>query len=125
MDGGIDTLLIYKKHSHPLNKGHTLTQAHKTVSFSFYFYKLLKCLEKFLFSAHAVLPWMHFVFLLCVYYIIEDAPQENGVQTNQYSSISPSGSPAGQEEPFSTYFEEKVPIPVNASEVGNSSHIFV
>ncbi|XP_056887407.1 natural resistance-associated macrophage protein 2-like isoform X4 [Takifugu flavidus] len=43
--------------------------------------------------------------------------QENGVQTNQYSSISPPGSPVGQEEPFSTYFEEKVPIPENTSEV--------
>lgn len=60
-----------------------------------------------------------------MYYVKEDATQENGVQTNQYNSISPPGSPAGQEEPFSTYFEEKVAIPENASEVGNSSHIFV
>uniref|UniRef100_H3CNP7 Solute carrier family 11 member 2 n=1 Tax=Tetraodon nigroviridis TaxID=99883 RepID=H3CNP7_TETNG len=47
----------------------------------------------------------------------EDAPQENGVQTNQYSSISPPGSPAGPEEPFPPYFEEKVSIPENTSEV--------
>lgn len=60
-----------------------------------------------------------------MYYVKEDATQENGVQANQYNSISPPGSPAGQEEPFSTYFEEKVAIPENASEVANSSHIFV
>ncbi|XP_040890040.1 natural resistance-associated macrophage protein 2 isoform X3 [Toxotes jaculatrix] len=41
----------------------------------------------------------------------EDSPQENGVQTNQYSSISPPASPVAQEETFSTYFEDKVPIP--------------
>uniref|UniRef100_A0A3P8NPC7 Solute carrier family 11 member 2 n=1 Tax=Astatotilapia calliptera TaxID=8154 RepID=A0A3P8NPC7_ASTCA len=35
----------------------------------------------------------------------------NGVHTNQYSSISPPASPVAQDEPFSTYFEERVPIP--------------
>ncbi|XP_044204248.1 natural resistance-associated macrophage protein 2-like isoform X1 [Thunnus albacares] len=48
----------------------------------------------------------------------EDSPQDNGVvQTNQYSSISPPASPVAQDEPFSTYFEEKVPIPENVSPV--------
>ncbi|XP_040890041.1 natural resistance-associated macrophage protein 2 isoform X4 [Toxotes jaculatrix] len=42
---------------------------------------------------------------------LKDSPQENGVQTNQYSSISPPASPVAQEETFSTYFEDKVPIP--------------
>lgn len=80
-----------------------------------------------MFLAYVVLhlPSTCSVLPLCFYYVTEDAPQENGVQTNQYSSISPPGSPAGQEEPFSTYFEEKVPIPENVSEVGKSSHIFV
>uniref|UniRef100_A0A669F0Z5 Solute carrier family 11 member 2 n=1 Tax=Oreochromis niloticus TaxID=8128 RepID=A0A669F0Z5_ORENI len=41
----------------------------------------------------------------------KDSPQENGVHTNQYSSISPPASPVAQDEPFSTYFEERVPIP--------------
>uniref|UniRef100_A0A8C4DPJ0 Solute carrier family 11 member 2 n=1 Tax=Dicentrarchus labrax TaxID=13489 RepID=A0A8C4DPJ0_DICLA len=44
---------------------------------------------------------------------LEDSPQDNGVQTNQYSSISPPASPVAQEEPFSTYFEDKVAIPEN------------
>nr|AAR83912.1 natural resistance-associated macrophage protein [Pagrus major] len=47
----------------------------------------------------------------------EDSPQDNGVQTNQYSSISPPASPVAQDEPFSTYFEEKVHIPENVSQV--------
>nr|XP_046240072.1 natural resistance-associated macrophage protein 2-like isoform X1 [Scatophagus argus]XP_046240074.1 natural resistance-associated macrophage protein 2-like isoform X1 [Scatophagus argus] len=47
----------------------------------------------------------------------EDSPQENGVQSNQYSSISPPASPVTQEEPFSTYFEDKVAIPENVSQV--------
>ncbi|XP_069012408.1 natural resistance-associated macrophage protein 2 isoform X1 [Embiotoca jacksoni] len=47
----------------------------------------------------------------------EDSPQENGVQTNQYSSISPPASPVAQDEPFSTYFEEKVPIPESPNQV--------
>ncbi|XP_040014868.1 natural resistance-associated macrophage protein 2-like isoform X1 [Xiphias gladius] len=47
----------------------------------------------------------------------EDSPQENGVQTNQYNSISPPASPVAQEEPFSTYFEDKVPIPENVNQV--------
>ncbi|XP_005924824.1 natural resistance-associated macrophage protein 2 isoform X3 [Haplochromis burtoni] len=42
---------------------------------------------------------------------LKDSPQENGVHTNQYSSISPPASPVAQDEPFSTYFEERVPIP--------------
>ncbi|XP_034388937.1 natural resistance-associated macrophage protein 2-like isoform X2 [Cyclopterus lumpus] len=47
----------------------------------------------------------------------EDSPQENGVQTNQYSAISPPSSPVAQDEPFSTYFEDKVSIPDNVSQV--------
>uniref|UniRef100_A0A8C9XEI5 Solute carrier family 11 member 2 n=1 Tax=Sander lucioperca TaxID=283035 RepID=A0A8C9XEI5_SANLU len=47
----------------------------------------------------------------------EDSPQEDGVQTNQYSSISPPASPVAQDEPFSTYFEDKVAIPENVSQV--------
>ncbi|XP_022600579.1 natural resistance-associated macrophage protein 2-like isoform X1 [Seriola lalandi dorsalis] len=47
----------------------------------------------------------------------EDSPQENGVQTNQYSSISPPASPEIQEEPFSTYFEDKVPIPEGGNQI--------
>ncbi|XP_071767244.1 natural resistance-associated macrophage protein 2-like isoform X1 [Centroberyx gerrardi] len=48
----------------------------------------------------------------------EDSPQENGViQTTQYSSISPPASPVAQEEPFSTYFEEKVPIPEDVTQI--------
>ncbi|XP_031703423.1 natural resistance-associated macrophage protein 2-like isoform X2 [Anarrhichthys ocellatus] len=47
----------------------------------------------------------------------EDSPPENGVQTNQYSSISPPASPVAQDEPFSTYFEDKVAIPDNVSQV--------
>uniref|UniRef100_A0A8C9XGM3 Solute carrier family 11 member 2 n=1 Tax=Sander lucioperca TaxID=283035 RepID=A0A8C9XGM3_SANLU len=45
------------------------------------------------------------------------SPQEDGVQTNQYSSISPPASPVAQDEPFSTYFEDKVAIPENVSQV--------
>uniref|UniRef100_A0A4W6FWA7 Solute carrier family 11 member 2 n=1 Tax=Lates calcarifer TaxID=8187 RepID=A0A4W6FWA7_LATCA len=37
--------------------------------------------------------------------------------TNQYSSISPPASPVAQDEPFSTYFEEKVPIPESPNQV--------
>ncbi|XP_042356438.1 natural resistance-associated macrophage protein 2-like isoform X2 [Plectropomus leopardus] len=48
---------------------------------------------------------------------LKDSPQGNGVQTNQYSSISPPASPEAQDEPFSTYFEEKVAIPENVSPV--------
>lgn len=71
------------------------------------------------------LPWKSLVFVLSVDYVSGGSHQENGVQTNQYSSISPPGSPVGQEEPFSTYFEEKVPIPENTNEVQISSHIFM
>ncbi|XP_078104375.1 natural resistance-associated macrophage protein 2-like isoform X2 [Sander vitreus] len=46
---------------------------------------------------------------------LKDSPQEDGVQTNQYSAISP--SPVAQDEPFSTYFEDKVAIPENVSQV--------
>ncbi|KAI3370219.1 hypothetical protein L3Q82_025005, partial [Scortum barcoo] len=49
--------------------------------------------------------------------LLEDSPQENGVQTNQYSSISPPASPVAQDEPFSTYFQDRVPIPENVSQV--------
>ncbi|XP_022600581.1 natural resistance-associated macrophage protein 2-like isoform X3 [Seriola dumerili] len=48
---------------------------------------------------------------------LKDSPQENGVQTNQYSSISPPASPEIQEEPFSTYFEDKVPIPEGGNQI--------
>ncbi|XP_030275982.1 natural resistance-associated macrophage protein 2 isoform X2 [Sparus aurata] len=48
---------------------------------------------------------------------LKDSPQDNGVQTNQYSSISPPASPVAQEEPFSTYFEDKVHIPEDVSQV--------
>jgi len=49
----------------------------------------------------------------------EDIPEENGVlSAGQYSSISPPGSPTNQEEPFSTYFEEKVAVPEEANQVG-------
>ncbi|XP_076612079.1 natural resistance-associated macrophage protein 2-like isoform X2 [Chaetodon auriga] len=47
---------------------------------------------------------------------LKDSPQENGVQTNQYSSISPPASPVAQDEPFSTYFEEKVAIPESVNQ---------
>ncbi|TDH14295.1 hypothetical protein EPR50_G00041160 [Perca flavescens] len=49
--------------------------------------------------------------------LLEDSPQEDGVQTNQFSSISPPVSPVAQDEPFSTYFEDKVAIPENVSQV--------
>ncbi|XP_019112427.1 natural resistance-associated macrophage protein 2 isoform X3 [Larimichthys crocea] len=48
---------------------------------------------------------------------LKDSPQDNGVQTNQYSAISPPASPDTQDEPFSTYFEEKVAIPSDVSQV--------
>uniref|UniRef100_A0A8C6LJS6 Solute carrier family 11 member 2 n=1 Tax=Nothobranchius furzeri TaxID=105023 RepID=A0A8C6LJS6_NOTFU len=47
----------------------------------------------------------------------EDPQQENGVHTNHYSSISPPSSPVVQEEPFSTYFEEKVHIPESPNQL--------
>ncbi|XP_058487790.1 natural resistance-associated macrophage protein 2-like [Solea solea] len=47
----------------------------------------------------------------------EDSTEENGVQRNQYSTISPPASPEVQEEPFSTYFEDKVPIPESVNQV--------
>ncbi|KAM4613397.1 natural resistance-associated macrophage protein 2-like [Polymixia lowei] len=48
----------------------------------------------------------------------EDSSQEKGlIQSTRYSSISPPASPVAQEEPFSTYFEEKVPIPGDVSQI--------
>ncbi|XP_077429395.1 natural resistance-associated macrophage protein 2-like isoform X1 [Vanacampus margaritifer] len=48
----------------------------------------------------------------------EDSPQDNGdTETNQYSSITPPSSPADVDEPFSTYFEEKVAIPEDVNQV--------
>ncbi|XP_045885275.1 natural resistance-associated macrophage protein 2-like isoform X1 [Micropterus dolomieu] len=47
----------------------------------------------------------------------EDSAQENGVQTNQYSAISPPSSPVAQDEPFSTYFEDKVAIPETGNQI--------
>ncbi|XP_031423957.1 natural resistance-associated macrophage protein 2 isoform X4 [Clupea harengus] len=46
----------------------------------------------------------------------EDPSQENGVIQTQYSAISPPASPVAQDEPFSTYFEERVPIPDDADQ---------
>ncbi|XP_030584622.1 natural resistance-associated macrophage protein 2-like isoform X2 [Archocentrus centrarchus] len=48
---------------------------------------------------------------------LKDSPQENGVHTNQYSAISPPASPVAQDEPFSTYFEERVPIPESENQL--------
>lgn len=56
---------------------------------------------------------------------LEDSPQDNGVQTNQYSAISPPASPDTQDEPFSTYFEEKVAIPSDVSQVGHQVSLSV
>ncbi|XP_067361906.1 natural resistance-associated macrophage protein 2-like isoform X2 [Channa argus] len=47
---------------------------------------------------------------------LKDSPEENGVHTNQYSSISPPASPEAQENAFSTYFEDKVPIPESVNQ---------
>ncbi|XP_023180614.1 natural resistance-associated macrophage protein 2-like isoform X2 [Xiphophorus maculatus] len=48
---------------------------------------------------------------------LKDSQQENGVQSNHYSTISPPASPVAQEEPFSTYFEERVPIPESPNQI--------
>ncbi|CAG5982310.1 natural resistance-associated macrophage protein 2 isoform 2-T4 [Menidia menidia] len=48
---------------------------------------------------------------------LTNSQQENGVQTNHYSSITPPSSPVVQEEAFSTYFEERVPIPESANQL--------
>uniref|UniRef100_A0A8D3DEP2 Solute carrier family 11 member 2 n=1 Tax=Scophthalmus maximus TaxID=52904 RepID=A0A8D3DEP2_SCOMX len=37
--------------------------------------------------------------------------------TSQYNSISPPASPVADEEPFSTYFEDKVPIPESENQI--------
>uniref|UniRef100_A0AAX7TUH9 Solute carrier family 11 member 2 n=1 Tax=Astatotilapia calliptera TaxID=8154 RepID=A0AAX7TUH9_ASTCA len=55
----------------------------------------------------------------------EDSPQENGVHTNQYSSISPPASPVAQDEPFSTYFEERVPIPDSENQTHRKNILFL
>nr|XP_061813469.1 natural resistance-associated macrophage protein 2-like isoform X1 [Nerophis lumbriciformis] len=48
----------------------------------------------------------------------EDSPHDNGdLQSNRYNSVSPPSSPADLDEPFSTYFEEKVAIPGNVNQV--------
>ncbi|MED6266724.1 hypothetical protein CHARACLAT_004923 [Characodon lateralis] len=47
----------------------------------------------------------------------DDSRQENGFKSNHYSSISPPASPVAQEEPFSTYFEERVPIPESPNQI--------
>uniref|UniRef100_A0A3Q2YAD8 Solute carrier family 11 member 2 n=1 Tax=Hippocampus comes TaxID=109280 RepID=A0A3Q2YAD8_HIPCM len=47
----------------------------------------------------------------------EDSPHDQDIQSNQYNSISPPASPAELDEPFSTYFEEKVAIPENVNQV--------
>lgn len=67
-----------------------------------------------------------FLSSLCFSVLLsEDSPQDNGVQTNQYSSISPPASPVAQEEPFSTYFEDKVHIPENVSQVLTMLHSYL
>ncbi|XP_034022750.1 natural resistance-associated macrophage protein 2-like isoform X2 [Thalassophryne amazonica] len=49
---------------------------------------------------------------------LKGSPQENGaIQTRQYSAIAPSESPTAQDEVFTTYFEEKVPIPEDVNQV--------
>ncbi|XP_036007892.1 natural resistance-associated macrophage protein 2 isoform X1 [Fundulus heteroclitus] len=47
----------------------------------------------------------------------DDSRQDNGVQSSRYSAISPPASPEDQEEPFSTYFEERVPIPESPNQI--------
>ncbi|CAB1353886.1 unnamed protein product, partial [Coregonus sp. 'balchen'] len=50
----------------------------------------------------------------------EEPPQENGViqsTQDQYSSTSPPASTTPDDEPFSTYFEEKVPIPEDVTQM--------
>ncbi|XP_077458987.1 natural resistance-associated macrophage protein 2 [Stigmatopora argus] len=48
----------------------------------------------------------------------EDSPHDNGdIQTNHYDTVTPPSSPADMDEPFSTYFEEKVAIPENVNQV--------
>ncbi|XP_029007453.1 natural resistance-associated macrophage protein 2 [Betta splendens] len=47
----------------------------------------------------------------------EDSPQENGVQSNQYSTITSPASPVVEDNPFSTYFEDKVHIPESPNTV--------
>ena len=54
---------------------------------------------------------------LSSFWFVEDPSQENGVIQTQYSAISPPASPVAQDEPFSTYFEERVPIPDDADQV--------
>ncbi|XP_036007893.1 natural resistance-associated macrophage protein 2 isoform X2 [Fundulus heteroclitus] len=48
---------------------------------------------------------------------LHDSRQDNGVQSSRYSAISPPASPEDQEEPFSTYFEERVPIPESPNQI--------
>uniref|UniRef100_A0A8D3CTE0 Solute carrier family 11 member 2 n=1 Tax=Scophthalmus maximus TaxID=52904 RepID=A0A8D3CTE0_SCOMX len=46
-----------------------------------------------------------------------DEEQTGYLQTSQYNSISPPASPVADEEPFSTYFEDKVPIPESENQI--------
>uniref|UniRef100_A0A3Q2CGQ7 Solute carrier family 11 member 2 n=1 Tax=Cyprinodon variegatus TaxID=28743 RepID=A0A3Q2CGQ7_CYPVA len=46
----------------------------------------------------------------------DDSQQENGDQSSHYGAISPQASSEVQEEPLSTYFEDKVPIPESDNE---------
>ncbi|KAG5260570.1 hypothetical protein AALO_G00305340 [Alosa alosa] len=48
---------------------------------------------------------------------LKDCPEENGVIQTQYSAISPPASPVAQDEPFSTYYEDKVSIPDDATQL--------
>uniref|UniRef100_A0A8B9KE37 Solute carrier family 11 member 2 n=1 Tax=Astyanax mexicanus TaxID=7994 RepID=A0A8B9KE37_ASTMX len=54
-----------------------------------------------------------------VYFLFSDSsPQQNGVvqsSPTHYSTIA--ASPSSQEEPISTYFEEKIPIPDDATQI--------
>ncbi|KAJ8260184.1 hypothetical protein GJAV_G00178050 [Gymnothorax javanicus] len=52
---------------------------------------------------------------------LQDSHQHNGqARSTQYSAISPPASPEAAEEPFSTYFEERVRIPEDGSQKGFS-----
>uniref|UniRef100_A0A8C9VH95 Solute carrier family 11 member 2 n=1 Tax=Scleropages formosus TaxID=113540 RepID=A0A8C9VH95_SCLFO len=65
---------------------------------------------------------MSFSFSVVVCLTAEEA-HENGIiptSSPQYSSVSPTYPPLSEEEPFSTYFEEKVPIPEGGDEMGFS-----
>uniref|UniRef100_A0A3Q3JZS7 Solute carrier family 11 member 2 n=1 Tax=Monopterus albus TaxID=43700 RepID=A0A3Q3JZS7_MONAL len=49
--------------------------------------------------------------------LLVSPPEENGVHTNKFSAISPPASPVAENDEFSTYFEDKVPIPEDVNQV--------